>query len=153
MRPGRFAEKGFLGEGESLAHVLEMDVRVVAELGLTTGLLADRLGSLLEVAVASRSSTIRVGHYAIRLQRYKGSQVCPFAPKPHATPCQQGGGMHYASVDWRIRNARSGQELSGPGLIVHLIGAHNFFEGLQSAYRVAPRALAQLLELGPFAPG
>jgi hypothetical protein len=148
MRPGRFSEKGFLGPDESLAHVLEMDARTVAELGLTSGLLAQRLGNLLEPAVAARRWTTRVGHYAIRLQRYKGYQICPFAPEPHENPCPHGGSLHYASIDWRIRNKRSGQELSGPGLIVHLIGAHDFFEGLQSPYRVAPRGLAQLLELG-----
>lgn len=152
MRPGRFAEKGFLGPDESLTQVLEMDARMVADLGLTTSLLAERLGNLLELAVASPRSTTRVGPYAIRLQRYKGNQICPFAPEPHDNPCQHGGGVRYASIDWRIRNARSGEGLTGPGLIVHLIGAHNFFEGLQSPYRVAPRALAQLLELGPFAP-
>jgi hypothetical protein len=152
MRPGRFAQTGFLGLDERLAHVLEADARTVADLGLTTSALAEGLANLLEPAVASRRWTTRVGHYAIRLRRYKGSQICPFAPEPHIKPCPHGGGVRYASIDWRICNARSGQELIGPGLIVHLIGAHGFFEGPQSPFRVAPRALAQLLELGPFAP-
>jgi hypothetical protein len=59
--------------------------------------------------------------------------------------------MRLASIDWDIQNTRSRVRLSGPGLIVHLIDVHTFFEGLQSPYRVAPRALAELLELGPFA--
>ena len=51
----------------------------------------------------------------------------------------------------KIRNGDNGFKLAGPGLIVHLIGAHTFFEGFESPYRVEPRALAQLLQLGPFA--
>jgi hypothetical protein len=42
-------------------------------------------------------------------------------------------------------------ELSEPALIAHLIGEHRFFERLESPYRVDPRALAESLELGPFA--
>src|SRR5262245_56839692 len=99
MRPGPFAEKGILGPGERLAHVLAMDARTVADLDLTTSLLAERLGNLLEPAVESRRSNIRVGHYAIRLQRYKGYQICPFAPEPHHNPCPYGGGLDYASLD------------------------------------------------------
>jgi hypothetical protein len=56
-----------------------------------------------------------------------------------------------ATGDWQITNRRTGQKLEGPDLIVHLIGAHNFFEGHGTSYRVDPRELAALLELGTFA--
>ena len=64
----------------------------------------------------------------------------------HAYPDESGSG------DWRITNRRTGQELDGPDLIVHLIGAHGFFEGHGTSYRVDPRELTALLELGTFAP-
>jgi hypothetical protein len=41
--------------------------------------------------------------------------------------------------------------MRGPELITHLIREHGFFEGFESPYRVDPRALAELLQLGPFA--
>jgi hypothetical protein len=41
-------------------------------------------------------------------------------------------------------------ELSGSALLPHLIGEHRFFEGPASPYRLEPRALAEILELGPF---
>jgi hypothetical protein len=152
MRPGDFSQKGFLGVDESLRQVLDTDAAELGNLSVNARTLADRLDELLQAAVASKRTVTRVGHYTVRVQRYKGPQICPFAPQPHENPCPgAGGGMLLASIDWDIQNTRSRVRLSGPGLIVHLIGAHGFFEGLQSPYRVAPRALAELLELGPFA--
>ena len=151
MRPGNFSQAGFLGPTESLAHVLDTDAHTLSELGVNAQALADRLGQLLEAAVASKQTVTRLGHYEVRLQRYKGVQICPFAPQPHENPCPAGGGVRFASIDWDIRNTRTGSRTSGPGLIVHLIAAHSFFEGPQSPYRVAPRALAEVLEVGPFA--
>jgi hypothetical protein len=151
MRPGSFSQAGFLGPAESLAQVLDADAHALSELGVSGRVLADRLGQLLEAAVASKQTVTRVGQYEVRLKRYKGVQICPFAPQPHENPCPAGGGVRFASIDWEIRNARTGSRISGPGLIVHLIAAHGFFEGLQSPYRVAPRALAEVLEVGPFA--
>jgi hypothetical protein len=151
MRPGGFSQAGFLGQDESLQQVLDTDARALGELGLSAYTLAGRLRDLLEMAVASKHTVTRVGLYTVRLKRYKGPQICPFAPQPHENPCA-GGDMRFASIDWDITNTRRRVRLSGPGLIVHLIGAHSFFEGLQSPYRVAPRALAELLDLGPLAP-
>lgn len=152
MRPGVFSQVGFLGPHESLRQVLEADAQALAELGVSTGTLAERLGQILETAVASKRATTTVGNHEVRVRRYKGPQICPFAPEPHENPCP-GRGMRLASIDWDIRNTRNRVRLSGPGLIVHLIGAHAFFEGRESPYRIAPRALVELLELGPFAAG
>jgi hypothetical protein len=148
MRPGRFSQKGFLGPNERLKDVLELDSCALTEMGLTTSELARQLMALLVPVVESRVSAARVHQFRIRLQRFKGFQICPFALDPHRNQCQAGWAVHLASVDWRIRNMRTSKELAGPGLIVHLIGAHHFFEGLESPYRLGPRALAELLELG-----
>ena len=152
MRPGNFSQAGFLGSEESLRQVLESDARTIEGLGVTVDALADRLGQLLESAIASTRTLTRVGSYRVRLQRYKGPQICPFAPEPYENPCPGRGDKRFASIDWSISNSRNSYQLSGPGLIVHLIGAHGFFEGTQSPYRVPPRELAELLELGPFSP-
>jgi hypothetical protein len=59
--------------------------------------------------------------------------------------------VRHASVAWHVRNRHTSEELSGPGLIVHLIRAHRFFEGFESPHRVDPLALARVLGLGPYA--
>lgn len=152
MRPGRFSQTGFLGPAESLQQVLESDARTLEELGLSADLLADRLGGLLAAALDSPDSATTIGPCRIRIQGYKGPQICPFAPQPHENPCPGPGDRRLASIDWSITNLHTGVQLSGPGLIVHLIAAHGFFEGSESPYRVPPRRLAELLELGPFSP-
>lgn len=150
MRPGNFSQAGFLGPRESLREVLEDDSRELRELGVSADTLAEQLGTLLEAALESTPTSTSAGSYKVHIQRYKGPQICPFAPQPHENPCPGKGDRRFASIDWTIRNPRSGMQLSGPGLIVHLIAAHNFFEGPQSPHRVPPRKLAELLEIGPF---
>jgi hypothetical protein len=150
MRPGNYSQAGFLGMTENLVEVLASDANELSELDLEAALVAERLGQLVEAAVVTKRTSTRVGHYDVTIQRYKGSQICPFAPQPFENPCP-GGGTKYGSIDWTITNRRRSFRLSGPGLIIHLIGRHGFFEGRQSPYRVSPRSLAELLELGPFA--
>lgn len=145
MRPGRFSEKGFLGPNETLRQVLDADAHALDDLGISAQHLAEQLGSLLEKAVTL--GKIRVGPYRIKVQRYKGPQICPFAPEPFENPCPAGGPIRFSSIDWDIRNTQNKVRLSGPGLIVHLMGAHSFFEGPESPYRVDPRNLARLLDL------
>ena len=77
-----------------------------------------------------------------------GYQECPWSPT------RLGGGepsCAIASGDWGIRDRQRGLEMRGPELITHLIREHGFFEGFASPYRVDPRALVELLQLGPFA--
>jgi hypothetical protein len=77
-----------------------------------------------------------------------GYQECPWSPTEllgGGKPCAAG------SSDWGIRDRQRGLEMKGPELITHLIREHGFFEGFESPYRVDPRALAKLLQVGPFA--
>jgi hypothetical protein len=69
----------------------------------------------------------------------RGFQECPWG-------CDY---EHWSSFDFLILNRRSGRYLTGPGLIVHLIRKHHFFEGLESPYRVDPTKAVQVLELVP----
>lgn len=85
------------------------------------------------------------GRYEIRLFMTMGYVACPWGTAFPDASCGRGEG------DWSIRDTARGLELRGPTLITHLIEQHGFFEGLESPYRVDPRALAELLELGPFA--
>ena len=145
MRPGAFSQEGFLGPKESLRQVLDRDARTLAELGITASALGARLQDLLVQALTSGESIARVDIYRVQLRRYKGPQLCPFAPRPFDAPCPGPGDPRLASIDWDITHTRKRIRMTGPGLISHLIAAHGFFEGVQSPYRVEPRALAQLM--------
>jgi hypothetical protein len=62
-------------------------------------------------------------------------------------PCKDGVSYRYADRDFLILDRSTGQYLKGPGLIVHLIREHHFFEGLGSPYRVDPEQAARVLRL------
>lgn len=145
MRPGEYSQSGFLGPDERLAEVLAADAHALAALDLSAERLAGGLRALLDPVVSVRKSAARIGHHWISLKRYRGFQRCPFEDG-----CGAGIGpdQRFASLDWQVRNLKTLQALKGPGLIVHLIDAHGFFNGTQVPYRVEPGALARLLELG-----
>lgn len=69
----------------------------------------------------------------------RGRQECPW----------EGTGTYHQwdSVEFLILNRHLGEYFIGPGLIVHLIREHQFFEGLESPYRVEPVKVARVLEL------
>jgi len=167
MRPGRSSQAGFLGWKERLDDVMDRDDRTVKQLDLTYEELATALEKLLEArhralcevdalpvdedGLGGKPETIAADpRFAVGLTYYLGTQACPWSAD-WTNACQAGSpraGSRWSSIDWRIRNLRTGQEMRGPGLAVHLIREHHFFEGLATSYRVDPLELAQLLELG-----
>lgn len=61
------------------------------------------------------------------IQEYREIQDCPWG-------CDY---ESWSSCDFLILNRKSGRYVTGPGLIVHLIRKHHFFEGLESPYKAA----------------
>jgi hypothetical protein len=99
-----------------------------------------------------RFDWVQLNHFQVQLQAYRGYQNCPWSDDMKCTTLVDNwGNVQFSDLDWLVRNTRTGQEMHGPGLIIHLVRDHSFFEGLESPYRVDPSQLARLLELGPFA--
>lgn len=86
------------------------------------------------------------GRYEVEWWGFMGVQECPWGSR-----LGDGDVCATSPTEWRIRDTTRGLEMRGPGLITHLITEHGFFEGLESPYRVDPRGLAELLQLGPSA--
>lgn len=104
-----------------------------------------------EIVAGPAGELVRVaGRFDVTLRHYWGWQECPWRGLGPGT-CGRKAIDAYSTMDWEITNRRTGRHLVGPGLIVHLIAGHGFFEGRESPYRVDPRELAELLELGRFA--
>jgi hypothetical protein len=147
--PGRSSDSGFLGQNERLADVIAADTRVLMELRVTHGTLADRLDEILFAAMDQLGHQ-RVGddevfvdeRYWVEFVFSLGTQHCPFKA---VDQCGEPG-VAFNSLDWTITST-SGAQLSGPGMLSHLIRTHRFFEGRNVPYRVDPRELAVLLDL------
>ena len=72
--------------------------------------------------------------------------MCPWSAAPHQHQCTAGLGVQFASLDWDISNLQAHRRMHGPGLAVHLIRDHHFFEGFDGPNRLDPGALVQLLD-------
>jgi hypothetical protein len=75
--------------------------------------------------------------YQVFISQYRGLQECPWS-FPYES---------WSSFDFSLLNRETGEYTTGPGLIVHLIREHQFFEGKESPYRVDPARLARVLRL------
>jgi hypothetical protein len=143
MRPGVLSQAGFLGAEDRLDEVLKEDARTLATLGITAADVADRIRKIVDVAIRqSRNGrddgSYTIGKFRVRLEQWGGFQECPWLCEDEPA---------WASIDFVIENRKTGAKLSGPGLIVHLIAKHDFFEGPGCPYRVDPRQAAAVLEL------
>lgn len=147
MKRGAFSREGFLGPDEKLKDVLENDAKTLQNLKLTYAEIASRLDTLISAAEESPTRKALIGGLECQVRIHQGFQICPWAVDPHHAQCDIGLGVRHASVDWSIKDVRSDHRMSGPGLAVHLIRDHHFFEGRKSPYRIDPRELAELLGL------
>jgi len=175
MRPGAYSAGGFLGTTESLKSVIRHDKQILKELGITFENLASKLGEIIEAtwqiernhseprehARASNDWYVRarkqsfplvltsenlpsqdIGNlydqYQVIFMAFRGFQDCPW-------DCQLDN--NWSSFDFILLNRQSGEYVFAPGLIVHLIQKHHFFEGNESPYRVEPSKLARVLGL------
>jgi hypothetical protein len=147
MRPGAFSRRGFLGAAEKLTDVIAADALTLKSMNLDCARIAAALESLITAAEQSPERSAFAGSLQCRVQIHQGFQICPWASDPRRGQCTAGGGVRHASVEWSIINVATGETLRGPGLIVHLIRDHQFFEGTHSPDRVDPERLAALLGL------
>ena len=156
LRPNVFSIGGFLGPEEMLRDVLEKDRLTLVRLGLTYEDLASAIQMFLEEDWQGRDLS---GHYCLWQSWFCGEQSCPWvkseltaereATIPAGTRLAPtcGHPVQFASTDWWIINLETGLSVSGPGMIVHLIRYHHFFEGPASPYRVNPERAAMVLGL------
>jgi hypothetical protein len=175
MRPGAWSGAGFLGATESLKDVIILDTQVLSDLNISHEQVANTLESVLLAAkeleensenrwarmmdynilldVIFKSSPTPyfhldnlpdadkgylVKHFQVLTVRAKGFQECPWGCEDNPT---------WGSFDFVIVNRETGEYITGPGLIVHLIREHHFFEGVESSYRVYPAKVVRVLEL------
>jgi hypothetical protein len=144
MRPGAWSTGGFLGRDEDLEQVLAGDAATLKQLGVTATEVARELGRVLD-----RVDGTVDGRFSVTTVVSAGFQSCPWARNSLRNDCPWGASDHGASGCWVIRNLSTGDRMAGPHLIVHLIAAHGFFEGIGSPYRVDPEHLCRLLGIAP----
>ncbi len=139
MARGVLARDGFLGnDTRNLADIVAEDAEALAHLDVRAEDLGRALERLGEAALAALGGPVVVdGRYEVRAVEVMGRMPCPF-----------GRCGLFPKAEVRGRRLDTGQELLWTPLGAHLIGAHGFFQGRGSPYRVEPGALAEFLGLG-----
>jgi hypothetical protein len=168
MRPGAWSVGGFLGASESLEAVMRQDELTLRRLGISYKQIADALAKVLSAMherywerhdswrdhvilrdartipsfsldnLPSVEDGILDGNLQAFMTQWRGFQECPWECDTDPT---------WGSFDFLVLNRRLGEFVTGPGLIVHLIREHHFFEGIGSPYRCDPAKLIRVLEL------
>ena len=131
--PGGDSAGGFLAWGEKLEEVIAADNATVASLGHSHQEIGQKLE---EIFAHGKKSPFRLEETV-----YRGYQHCPFADCSY--PYKKAYGP--SDMDFVLTNPASGESISGPGLIAHLIAQHQFFKGPRSPYRVDPAQLVKVL--------
>ena len=139
MRPGAITRDGFLGDDpRALADILDDDEAEVQRLGLTHALIAARMRELRDAGAPGWGWRCRVPpHFEVAVDAVRGTLPCPFGHP----------GM-FPKTNVTVRNTRLDEEVTYTDLNIHLIGAHGFYHGRGSAFRLDPGRLARVLQPG-----
>lgn len=174
LRPNTWSEMGFLGENESFDAVKARDEATLKRLNLTYDSLADALEGVLTQALEIWNAPVTpdnmdamlgsetnfpnlykpdslpvfdlnnlpdaklgvmVGHLQVFIMVYKGWQECPWEDAAEG------------SADFMILNRHTGESVTAPELMPHLIREHHFFEGTGTPFRTDPEQLAKVLDM------
>jgi len=165
LYPGGSSRAGFLGWGEDLDTVLQVDATTLAALQITPQAIGEALKRLLDTyieVVTEMSDELPLGldpkerdrriddhllvagliTHSVSARIFRGYQQCPFPGCSYAKRF-----CPHSHLVFEITNRRTGEAVAGPGLIWHLVEEHGFFEGKRSPYRIEPGLLSRVLDL------
>jgi hypothetical protein len=144
LRSSKIAAGGFLGsDPRPLEEILEADAAELARIGTTAAEIAERMQALTDAAKRGLGTEVRIGDsIEVSASDTRGVMVCPW---PHAAG--------RTKTVTRLRRLDTGRTLVWSDLCIHLIGAHGFFQGRGSPFRLEPAGLAEaIFESAPGAP-
>ncbi len=126
-----------------MIDVLAADDATVEKLGLTHEQISDRIEYFINAVnnYPTKSGKIIDKKFKVSGTAWRGDQACPWGDiKPRS---------NYSNMDFVVENLKLKKSIFFPGLIVHLIRKHHFYEGKESPYRIDPKLAAQVLEITP----
>lgn len=132
LYPNGSSKEGFLSSDQSLNEVVKRDNQALTLLGYTTKEIAELLKPIIGIADGYGKYVAPNGkEYAVTTVGHMGFQNCPWRDVLMAPN---------SSIDVYVEGEMG--RIRIPGMLPHLITAHNFFEG--GAYRLAPEKIVEL---------
>lgn len=143
LRPGAWDSAGFLLHDESLTERIALDLEDCARLGASPESIGRRMAELFSSAAESDiGRPLRSGDFQVEILHQRGLMTCPWAPDEFEACPVAPAGRPTAN---RFRLVRGGEVLEGFELSAHLIGAHRFFGGTGTRFRIEPAHAAAAL--------
>lgn len=136
LRAGKLVDGGFLGQdGRPVEEIVEADAADLARLGKTCEEVSARMA---EITARARTGLGTFVDIDPRLEACtddsRGQIACPFPG--HERP--------FKTVT-TVRDRRTGKTIRWSDLSTHMIGAHGFFEGKGSVFRLEPKELVEMI--------
>lgn len=138
LAAGVISRDGFLGaDTRSVEEIIKADGATLCRLGLTADRVAAELGRLVRIAMDSCGLRVKVGeHLTVFCREAMGRIPCPWSD-----------GEWFVKGEVEVSDDRDGRSIRVSPLSVHLIGAHGFFQGQGSKFRLEIEPLARMLDL------
>jgi hypothetical protein len=136
LRSSSLVAGGFLGsDSRRVTEVIEADAAELFKLGVSLGQLGARMTEITGAAKEGLGTWIRIDETREAvIDEARGQMVCPW---PHEA--------RFRKRVTTVRRMDSGETVRWSDLNVHLIAAHGFFEGKDSAFRVDPTSLVRVI--------
>jgi hypothetical protein len=168
------SDLGFLRDDQSLNKVIEEDRLTLEKYQIEPKQIADRLETIVGKALRTldlyyrgcialterdvrslyaggKGGVLIEDRFLFSAAMARGFQHCPFEDRD-GNLCDvtlyEYDVAYYGFMDCLLQNVNNGIRIFFPGLIIHLIRDHHFFEG-SLKYRVEPEQVIKLLELEP----
>lgn len=138
MRSDDLVAGGFLGgDHRTLEEIIEDDKAELERCGVTAETLAEKMALVSARAAEGLGCYVAINeHLSARCDDNRGLLVCPWGDNVR----------RYKTVTTAVQTD-SRLQLQWSDLSIHLVGAHGFFEGRGSVFRLEPRELCELLSV------
>lgn len=136
LRSGRLVAGGFMGgDPRTVVEVIEADLAELETLGRSAREIARRMRELSDLARPYFGTPVQAGpDLEITTEEHRGMVVCPW---PHPA--------NFRKSFTTARRLDTKEEVRWTDLSIHLIEAHQFFQGRGSHFRLEPAALVRII--------
>lgn len=136
LRSSKIVAGGFLGnDPRPLPEIIEEDMAEVALFDYSLEEVAERMTEITEKAAHGLGTTVTIDdNLEAEVDDNRGTLVCPWP-----------GEGRYIKRLTRAYRTDTGESVQWSDLSIHLIGAHGFFQGRGSAFRIEPRELITVI--------
>src|SRR4030042_898841 len=136
LRSSILVADGFMGDGHrSVTEVIDTDAGELFALDVTAQQIVDRMKEITEKAASGQGTWVEIDdNRQAMVDETRGSLPCPW---PHEG--------YYSKRVPTLKLVDSGKPIPWADLNQHMSGAHGFFEGRGSHFRIEPAEAVKML--------